>query len=66
MFIPVMPNVLVFMATSHVCFVLICFESAQVEGLGEELLWAWRGLTPLTLALLHGRGDVALLLVRPK
>lgn len=36
----------------------------KVEGLGEELLWAWRGLTPLTLALLHGRGDVALLLVR--
>jgi len=32
--------------------------------LGDELLWAWRGLTPLALALLHGRGDVALLLVR--
>ena len=36
----------------------------QVEGLGDELLWAWRGLTPLALALLHGRGDVALMLVR--
>lgn len=45
---------------------LLPVDSAQVEGLGEELLWAWRGLTPLTLALLHGRGDVALLLVRPK
>ena len=42
------------------------FQSSrdQVEGLGDELLWAWRGLTPLALALLHGRGDVALMLVR--
>ena len=36
----------------------------KVEGLGDEILWAWRGLTPLALALLHGRGDVALMLVR--
>ena len=35
-----------------------------MEGLGDEILWAWRGLTPLALALLHGRGDVALMLVR--
>ncbi|CAK9034610.1 unnamed protein product [Durusdinium trenchii] len=34
------------------------------KGQGNQLLWAWRGLTPLALAVLHHRADVALLLIR--
>ena len=34
------------------------------QGQGNQLLWAWRGLTPLALAVLHHRADVALLLIR--
>ncbi|CAJ1387564.1 unnamed protein product [Effrenium voratum] len=36
----------------------------KVEGVGLQPQWAWRGLTPLSYALLRGRGDVALLLLR--
>ena len=32
--------------------------------MGTRPLWAWRGLSPMALALLHGRGDMALLLAR--